>query len=195
MIRVIAIAGSLRAESRSRFVAQAAIGLAPEGVEVEVFELADVPLYNSDLEADGGPPAVRSLKAAVSQADGLLLVAPDYNHGMSGVLKNAIDWLSRPAYGSPLAGKPVALIGLAHSDTGGALALSQLKPVLLGTLAEPFPIRDVLIPHAAQKVGPEGITDAKTEERVQRLLHAFAGKLTARAASSAASSASSHSTS
>jgi chromate reductase len=134
---ILGIAGSLSRRSFNRALLRAAADLAPDGIEVEVFELAGVPLYDADLdESLGGgpfPERVRELRDGVVGADALLLAVPEYNWGPSGVTKNAIDWVSRPAGRSPLAEKPVALIGASPGPAGTGRAQLQLRQNLLST--------------------------------------------------------------
>src|ERR1043166_7383167 len=111
-VRVCGIAGSLRKGSYNRALLRAAVELAPDGLEITVFErLGDVPLYNADVEAEGDPEPVVALKAAIRQADALLIATPEYNYGVPAALKNAVDWASRPPSKSVLDGKPAALMG------------------------------------------------------------------------------------
>src|SRR2546428_8011970 len=95
-IRVLGFAGSLRQGSYNRALLRAAQALAPEGMAIETFDLAAVPLYNGDVEARGDPDGVAAFKQAIRAADAVLMVTPEYNHGVPGVMKNAIDWASRP---------------------------------------------------------------------------------------------------
>ena len=95
-MRILAFAGSLRKHSLNRSLLRAAQDLAPEGMEIDVVDLAGIPLFKADLEADGDPEPVARFKAAVRSAAGILIASPEYNHGMTGVTKNALDWLSRP---------------------------------------------------------------------------------------------------
>src|SRR5690242_9979520 len=114
MIRLIGLSGSVRRGSYNASVLRAAVALMPPDSEIEVASIAAIPLYNGDEEAPHGvPPAVTQLKDKIAAADGLLLVTPEYNHGVPGVTKNAIDWLSRPAADIPrvFGGKPVAIAG------------------------------------------------------------------------------------
>ena len=119
-LRILGVAGSLRAGSYNRALLRAAVRLAPEGMEIEVFDLLEVPLYNGDVEAAGDPPGVMGFKQAISAADGVLMVTPEYNHGVPGVMKNAVDWASRPPRQAPLESKPVGLIGASPGITGTA---------------------------------------------------------------------------
>lgn len=123
-VRILALVGSLRSGSHNRQLAQAAARNAPEGSEVTVYEgLDEVPFYNEDVDASGTVPAAASaLREAAARADALLLLSPEYNGTMPAVLKNAIDWLSRPFGAGAIAGKPVAVIGTAFGRYGGVWA-------------------------------------------------------------------------
>ncbi|WP_405970688.1 NAD(P)H-dependent oxidoreductase [Streptomyces sp. NBC_00988] len=123
-VRIVALVGSARAGSHNRQLAEAAAKLAPEGVGVHLQEgLAQVPFYNEDLDVEVGVPEhAAALRESVAHADALLLFVPEYNGTMSAVLKNAIDWLSRPFGAGALAGKPVAVIGASGGQYGGVWA-------------------------------------------------------------------------
>jgi multimeric flavodoxin WrbA len=114
----LGIAGSLRRGSYNRGLIRAAVEVAPEGTTVVPFDLSDLPMFNADVEAEGDPAAVAAFKRAISAADALLIATPEYNHCVPGLLKNAIDWASRPARRSVLTGKPVAIMG-ATPGSGG----------------------------------------------------------------------------
>jgi chromate reductase, NAD(P)H dehydrogenase (quinone) len=129
-IRILAISGSLRERSFNRALLRAARELVPPGVELVEFDLSPVPFFDGDVEAEGDPEAVAALRAAVREADGLLLATPEYNRGTSGVLKNAIDWLSRPALVSVLRWKPVAVVGATTGRGGTRRAQQQVREAL-----------------------------------------------------------------
>jgi len=121
--RILALVGSLRAGSDNLHLAEAAVKLAPSGISVEIFDgLADVALYNEDIDRRGAVAAADRLRAEVQSADALLLVTPEYNGTMSAALKNAIDWISRPFGAGVINGKPVAVIGTSHGQYGGVWA-------------------------------------------------------------------------
>src|SRR5213594_1904404 len=127
-MRVCGIAGSLRKGSYNRSLLRAAVEVVPAGLEIAVFDrLADIPLYDADVEARGDPEPVAALKAAIREADALLVVTPEYNYGVPGVLKNAIDGASRPPTGSVLNGKPAAIMGASPGRTGTARAQLALR--------------------------------------------------------------------
>ncbi|MEB3982168.1 NAD(P)H-dependent oxidoreductase [Mycobacterium sp. 663a-19] len=122
--RILAMVGSLRAGSHNRQLAEAAVKLAPESIEVEIYEgLADVPYYNEDLDQPQAvPPAAGALRAAVDSVDALLMVTPEYNGTVPAALKNAVDWLSRPYHSAVIDNKPVVVIGTSGGRYGGAWA-------------------------------------------------------------------------
>lgn len=128
-VRILALVGSLRAGSHNRQLAEAAVKHAPEGVTIELFEgLADVPFYNEDVDVEGGVPAEAArLREAAGQADGFLLFSPEYNGTIPAVLKNAIDWLSRPYGAGAFTGKPAAVVGTAFGQYGGVWAQDETR--------------------------------------------------------------------
>ena len=129
-MRLLGLAGSFREGSFNRGLLRAAAELTPEGVELVEFDLRGLPFYDGDLEAAGDPESVTDLKEAIRDADGLVIATPEYNRGLPAVLKNAIDWASRPALASPLAGKPVAIMGATTGFGGTARAQQQLREAL-----------------------------------------------------------------
>ena len=174
-LKVLGIAGSLRAASYNRALLRAARELAPEGVTIETFDLIDVPLFNEDVEREGVPAAVQALRDAIAGADALLVATPEYNHGVPGVLKNAIDWASRPPGASPLAGKPAAVFGASPGQTGTARAQTQLRAAFVFTNTPALPQPEVLVFRAHEKFDADGrLTDESTRKWVRRLLEALA---------------------
>jgi chromate reductase, NAD(P)H dehydrogenase (quinone) len=166
-LRVIGIAGSLRAASYNRALLSAARDLAPPELIIEVRELKDLPLFNEDLERDGVPVAVGELRRAVRSADGLLLVTPEYNHGVPGVLKNAVDWLSQPLRQSALEGKPTALMGASTGLAGTARSQSQLRQAFVLTNSPVMQQPEVLVARAHEKFDAMGrLTDQPTHQFV-----------------------------
>jgi chromate reductase len=174
-IRVVGIAGSLRAQSYNRALLRAAKELAPPDLAIEIHELAEVPLYNGDVEAAGDPPAVAALKAAVRAADGVLMATPEYNNGVPGVMKNAVDWLSRPPQGAALGKKPVGLIGASPGATGSARGQSQLRQAFEFTNSYCMPQPEYLLFRAHEKIDAEGrLTDEPSRAFLVKYLVAFA---------------------
>ena len=155
-LRILGIAGSLRAGSFNRSLLRAAVERAPEDMTIEVFDLAAVPLYNGDVEAAGDPPGVAAFKQAIAAADGVLMATPEYNHGVPGVMKNAIDWASRPPREAPLGGKPVGLIGASPGITGTARGQSQLRQAFEFTNSYCMPQPELLMFKAHEKFDAEG---------------------------------------
>jgi chromate reductase, NAD(P)H dehydrogenase (quinone) len=169
-MRVLGIPGSLRAASYNRSLLRAAQELAPAGMEIELFELADIPLYNADVEAQGDPDAVANFKRAIADADALLIATPEYNRGVPGVLKNAIDWASRPPFASPLSYKVVALMGASTGVSGTARAQGQLRDALSFPGAHVLD-EDVRVGEAYMRFDSEGrLVDGDARVAVRRLL-------------------------
>ena len=176
-LRVLGIPGSLRGGSYNRRLLEAAREMAPDGIEIEVFDLAGIPLYDADLDTDGArPAAVERLKTSIGEADAVLFATPEYNHSVPGVLKNAIDWASRPAGRSPLRGKPVAMMGASPGAVGTARAQMHLESVLLATLARPLPHPGVLVGGAKEKFDADG---RLVHESTRLFLRSFLEELSA----------------
>ena len=131
-MRILAVSGSLRTDSYNTSLALAAMERAPEGTEVTLYErLGELPLYDADLDGEDVPPAVRDLRLRIAEADALLFVTPEYNGSISGVLKNAIDWASRPPHGgAPIWGKTAAVAGATTGQFGAIWAQQDLRRVL-----------------------------------------------------------------
>ncbi len=128
-VRILALVGSLRAGSHNRQLAEAAVKLAPEGAEVYVYEgLGDIPFYNEDIDVEGSVPAAAAkLREVAGASEAFLLFAPEYNGTIPAVLKNAIDWLSRPFGAGSFTGKPVAVVGTAFGQFGGVWAQDETR--------------------------------------------------------------------
>lgn len=173
-IRVLGFAGSLRKASYNRALLRAAVEVAPAGLTIEVFDLLEVPLYNGDVEAEGDPPAVAALKAAIAAADGVLIVTPEYNHGVPAVTKNAVDWCSRPPRGAVLDAKPVGIIGASPGMTGSARGQSQLRQAFEFTNSYCMPQPELLVFRAHEKFDEAGrLTDEATRSHLAKYLTAF----------------------
>lgn len=170
-VNILAFSGSLRAASQNTALIRAAAELAPAGVSVSLYDYSDVPLYNDDLEV---PESVIRLKDAITAADGLLMAVPEYNYSMPGVLKNAIDWASRPAYNSPFRHKPVAVMSASVSAAGGVRGLQHTKTILLGMVASVFPWPEYFLPSSHQKFTDGRLTDPVDRERLGLMMEGFA---------------------
>jgi chromate reductase len=169
-LHILGFAGSLRKLSYNRGLIAAARELAPADMRIEIWDIAEIPLYNGDVEAAGDPPPVVSFKAAMRSADALLIATPEYNYGIPGVAKNAIDWASRPARQSPLNGKPVGIMGASPGMAGTARAQLQLRQAFTFTDSYCMPQPELLVARAAEKFDAQSrLTDQKTRE----LLGAF----------------------
>ena len=174
-LRIVGIAGSLRSGSYNRALLRAAQDLAPNGMDIDIFDLIDVPLYNGDVEALGEPSAVAALKQAIHASEGVLLVTPEYNHGVPAVMKNAVDWASRPPESAALAEKPVGIIGASPGITGSARGQSQLRQAFEFTNSFCMPQPELLVFKAHEKFDPDGkLIDAATEQRLAGYLTSFA---------------------
>ena len=175
-LRVLGIPGSLRAASFNRALLRAAIELAPEGMTITLFDgLAAVPPYNADVEAKGDPDAVVALKTAIHDAEALLIATPEYNYGVPGVLKNAIDWASRPPGKSVLNRKPAAIMGATPSGAGTARAQLALRQSFVFTDTRTLLKPEVLVARVHEKVDADGrVIDATTRQAIRQLLEALA---------------------
>ena len=177
MTTIVGISGSLRQGSLNTQLLKACAGLLPDGVTLRIESLRDVPLYDGDVEAKGIPSGVTRLKDAVAAADGLLLVSPEYNHTMPGVLKNTVDWMSRPPadIGRVFKGRPVALIGASPGQFGTARGqhswLATMRAVLLRPYFEHAPF---YLARADQAFDADGtLKDPKSRELLQGFLAGF----------------------
>lgn len=174
-MKIAAIAGSLRQASFNRALLRAAIELAPSTMEITIHDIGSIPLYNGDVEAAGAPQSVLELREAVRVADGLLIATPEYNHGVPGVLKNCIDWLSRPPRGSVLNGKPAAIMGASPGALGTARAQTQLRQAFVFTNTFAMLQPEVIIGRAGDKFDEGGrLTDAPTRDFLKLFLEKFA---------------------
>ena len=165
--KIVGIAGSLRKASWNRGLIRAAIEHVPAGVEIVEFDLGLVPLFNQDLEDQGDPPSVIALKDVIRLADALLIATPEYNNGMPGVLKNAIDWASRPVRSSVLRDKPTAVMGVSPGPGAAARAQQQVRDALVYTGGCVLPEPELLIGGALGKFDDRGdVTDPKLRDQV-----------------------------
>ena len=161
-IRVAGISGSLRQASFSTaLIKLLAHHLQPE-IELSLVDISDVPLYNEDLEGANKPAAVDAVNAALAQADAVLFITPEYNHGIPGVLKNTLDWVSRPVFNSVLKGKPVSIITSSLAFTGGVRAQYQLRETLISMLAHVVPGPEVVVGGVHTKFKDEAFVDDAT---------------------------------
>jgi chromate reductase, NAD(P)H dehydrogenase (quinone) len=155
-MRILGISGSLRRDSHNTRLLRGVGNLLPEGVELDVFDqLAAIPPYNEDEEHET-PPAVAALKSAIAGADAVLVATPEYNASIPGVLKNALDWVSRPVQSTPLMGKPAAVIGASTGLFGAVWAQAEARKVL-STIGARVVDREIPIPEADEALGADGL--------------------------------------
>jgi len=178
--RIFGFAGSLRKGSYNKALLRAAAELLPGYAELEIFDLEGMPLFNADLEQS--PPAtVREFKAGVRTADVLLIATPEYNYSIPGVLKNAIDWGSRPHGDNCFENKPVAIMGASIGMIGTARAQYHLRQSCVFLNMHPVNRPEVMIPFAKDKIDKDGrLTDEQTRAKIKELidsLTAWAGRL------------------
>ena len=173
-LRVLGIAGSLRKGSYNRSVLRAATELVPEGMEIEVFELDGIPGFDQDKEQD--PPArVAELKQKIREADAILFVTPEYNYSMPGVLKNAIDWASRPYGDSAWNDKPAAIMGASVGGLATARAQYHLRQSMVFLNMHALSQPEVMVGNCADKFDADGnLTDDSTRKHIAKQLEALA---------------------
>lgn len=169
-LTILGIAGSLRRQSYNRSALKAAQKLVPEGVTLETFELDGIPGFNEDDEKSP-PPKIVELKARIRAADAILFVTPEYNFSVPGVLKNAIDWASRPYGDSAWAGKPAAIMGASIGALGTARAQYHLRQIFVTLNILPINKPEVMIGNAATRFDAQGnLTDEATTKLIRQLL-------------------------
>lgn len=179
-IEVLGLSGSLRRESLNTKLLHAAAALAPEDVRVATATLHDIPLYDGDVEAAGIPAPVTALAERIAAADAVLIVSPEYNYSMPGVLKNGLDWLSR-VKGQPFAHKPLAIMGASPGRFGTVRMQHHLRQALLFTEARVLPKPEVMLGGAGDLFDAGGaLVDATTRTQVRRQLEALADAVRAR---------------
>ncbi len=166
-IKLVAFCGSLRKASFNRMALHAFIERVPAGTSVQTVDI-DWPLYNADIQAQGFPDKVQSAQKAIVEADGLVLVSPEYNYGPSGVLKNAIDWLSRMTP-QPFAAKPIAMFGASGGVLGTARAQYQLRQIMVFLDGRPVNKPEVMVGQAQTRFADGKLTDEATGKLLAEL--------------------------
>jgi chromate reductase len=172
-VRILGIAGSLRRASYNRAALRAATQLVPQDAALEIFELDGIPGFNQDEERN--PPAkVAELKKRIRAADAILIVTPEYNYSVPGVLKNAIDWASRPYGDSAWSGKPAAIMGASIGTIGTARAQYHLRQMFVFLNMFPINQPEVMIGNASERFDAQGnLTDEKTKDFIRKLLQSL----------------------
>ncbi len=172
-MRILGIPGTVSSRAYNMYLLQAAQELAPDGMEVEIFDLSPLPMYNADLI--DVPVGVISLKNAIQRSDALLFATPEYNHSIPGILKNAIDWASWPAVDSPLYYKTAAIMGATIGLWGTVRAQDHLRQILAAARVHVVLRPEVFVSRAQEKFSPEGkLVDEITQGFVRMLLDALA---------------------
>jgi chromate reductase len=172
-IAILGFAGSLRKDSYNKAILRVAGELLPEGVTLEIFDLEGIPPFNQDLEGNL-PERVKVFKAAIRSADALLIATPEYNYSIPGVLKNAIDWASRPYGDNPFTGKPVALMGASIGMLGTARAQYHLRQSFVFLNSYMLNQPEVMVNFANQKIDETGrLTDETTRQKIKELVEAL----------------------
>ena len=178
MATIIGLCGSLRRESFNLMLLRAAIDAAPPGTSIEAESIREIPLYDGDVDAEHGPPAaVQRLKDRIAAADGLLIVTPEYNNSIPGVLKNAIDWLSRPPadIARVFRGRPVDVMGATPGPGGTTLSQTAWLPVLRTLGTRPWFEGRLMISGAGKVFDGEGrVVDVAIRDRIRTFVEGFA---------------------
>ena len=172
-VRILGFAGSLRKQSYNRAILAAALEMVPDGASLEIFDLEGIPPFNQDLELQP-PDKVKEFKARIRAADAILIATPEYNYSIPGVLKNAIDWASRPYGDNAFDGKPVAMMGASVGTLGTARAQYHLRQSFVFLNMCPMNQPEVMVSFAQDKVDSSGrLTDEKTKKKIKELLESL----------------------
>lgn len=171
-IKILAFAGSLRANSYNEALIKEAAGLQKEGVTIEIFSLEGIPLYNQDLEKDE-PARVKAFKESIRSADALLIAIPEYNRSLPGVLKNAIDWASRPYGDNSFDDKPVATLGATGGSIGTAVAQYHFREIAAFLNMHPLEKPQMFVADAHKKIENGKVVDEETKKRIAEIVDAL----------------------
>ena len=172
-IRILGFAGSLRKASYNKAMLQAALEVLPDDALLDIFDLEGIPLFNQDFEQKP-PEKVKQFKQGIRAADAILIATPEYNYSIPGVLKNAIDWASRPHGDNAFEDKPVAIMSASGSMLGGARAQYQLRQTFVWLNMHALVRPEVIVNYADKKIDKNGrLTDEETRKRIRELLQAL----------------------
>ena len=185
-VRILGISGSLRQASFSTALIKLLARHINPAAQLTLADISEIPLYNEDLDKEQKPASVQALNAAIAESDGVLFVTPEYNHGIPGVLKNTLDWVSRPVFNSSLKNKPVSIISSSLAFTGGVRAQSQLRETLSSMLARVVPGPDVVVGGVHTKFQDEAFLDQATLDFMLRSLDRLRSEVVLRNAANAA---------
>jgi chromate reductase len=173
LIAILGFAGSLRKNSFNKSLMRAAVELCPENAKIEVFDLEGIPPLNQDFE-NQPPEKVRDFKEKIKAADAILIATPEYNYSIPGVLKNAIDWASRPYSDNAFDSKPVAIISASIGRLGGSRSQYHLRQTFVTLNMYPINDPEVIVSHAQEKIDKDGkLTDEKTRKEIRELLESL----------------------
>ena len=176
-LNIVGIAASLRAQSYSKMVLQYIADLLPPETAFDLLDIGALPHYSGDLEAQALPASVVSSRQLVRQCDALVLVVPEYHHGMPGVLKNTLDWLSRPVFASCMQGKPVFFVTLSEGALGGVRAQYQLRETFASMQCQLLPLPEIAITHIGAKVVDGQLRDQATGAFIEKVLGKFLAEI------------------
>jgi len=179
-VRIVGISGSLRKASFSTSILKLLAERAAPAIQIQVVTLESIPLYNEDLDTKPGIPAVADLKRTITESDGVLIATPEYNHGVPGVLKNALDWLSRPVFESCFVKKPVSIFSSSLAFTGGVRAQYQLREALISMHAHLVMGPEVVLAGIHTKLAEDAYQDEKGLEVMLRSLNRLRDEVLAR---------------
>lgn len=172
--KVIGISGSLRKDSYNNCILKYMAENAPEGLEIQILSIKDFPLFSEDLEKEDFPLAVKEVREQIRAADGIIFLCPEYNSSISGVLKNAVDWISRKDdSGYPFSRKPVMLAGATTGLLGTARAQKELRGVLNNLNTFPMNKPELYVAEAGKKIFNQKLVDEKTKEIITKMLNNF----------------------
>lgn len=172
-LKFFGMAGSLREQANSRVVLNALGEMLPELGQLHSADIGQLPFYNLDVEQSRLPLAVSEMRAQVAASDAILIVTPEYNHSIPGVLKNALDWLSRPAFNSSMTHKPVFFITLSESALGGVRAQLQLREILASMLCVLPPLPEIAMAAISSKIRDGKLVDEPTLKFTRQVLDTF----------------------
>lgn len=158
-VRLLGLSGSIRKNSTNTAILTTLADAIKDKAVMSVFKLNEIPLYNADYEDAARPATVIALRDAIEASDGIVVCSPEYNHGIPGVLKNALDWASRPAFESPLKAKPTLIMTSSHLHTGGARAQHQIRETLSAALCRVVSRSEVVIADSNHKVKDDRLVD------------------------------------
>jgi chromate reductase len=172
-LKIIGLAGSLRSQSYSRIVLDSMVRLLPAGATFQELALDDFPHYNEDHDGAVSPESVETARRQVSECDAVIIVTPEFNHGIPGVLKNALDWLSRPAFDSCMVGKPVLFATVSPGSYGGVRAQYQMRETLAAMLCTLVPLSEIAVGLVHEKVTEGQLADDRTIKHMAKVLASF----------------------